>query len=93
MSSYCPVCNGMKTIEASTCPGCSGLMEDCGKYTDFFDKYSAYEDIETVKLSNGVKDDHTGHLCAHMMYCRDCRIEKVVTIDEKGGEKSGEDVL
>ncbi|PYZ98873.1 hypothetical protein CR205_09970 [Alteribacter lacisalsi] len=68
-------------------------MEDCGKYTDYFDKYSAYEDIETLKLSNGVSDDYKKHRCAHMIYCQKCRTEKIVTIDETGNEKSGEGAL
>ncbi|BAB04858.1 hypothetical protein P4637_11385 [Halalkalibacterium halodurans] len=79
---YCPVCNGMTTIEI-TCDTCGKRLDDAGKYQDFFDDYSPYEEIEMMKLEDGIKENARDHRCAHVLVCPRCQITSVYLIDEQ----------
>ncbi|WP_026689038.1 hypothetical protein [Alteribacter aurantiacus] len=93
MSGTCPVCNGFRVV-SKPCDLCNRPMQDCGKYTDYFDKYSAYEEIDTVKLTNHIQNDQSADLCAHLFYCSPCQKETIVLIDEEQGfEKQKETPL
>nr|WP_232735834.1 hypothetical protein [Alteribacter populi] len=82
MGRMCPVCNGFTKIELQ-CEQCGKPLTDCGKYTDYFDKYSAYEEIDAVKLADGIKKDSAIGQCPHLLFCDSCHIERIVIIDER----------
>lgn len=77
----CPLCNGleMRVIE---CPNCQTIMEDRGKITDYLDDYSAYMDIDIMKLFDGTTNSLENHRCIHYFYCRGCQHEDTRAIKE-----------
>ncbi len=77
----CPLCNGMKVISPN-CGKCNRGMEDKGRLLDYFDDYSAYLDIDGMKLFDGINEDAKKQQCPHVFYCLHCYIEKVVLIQE-----------
>lgn len=79
--SMCPVCNGLNSLEVE-CPSCQNQMNDNGRLLDYFDDYSAYLDIEGMKLIDGIADDQKNQQCPHVYYCLNCEAEKTVLIDE-----------
>ncbi len=79
--SMCPLCNGMSSIE-SQCSSCQGQMVDQGRLLDYFDDYSAYLDIEGMKLFDGIENDQRDHQCPHVFYCSNCQKEDTVLIQE-----------
>lgn len=72
----CPLCNGFsnKWIE---CPDCGSLMEDTGRLTDYLDEYSAYMEIDSMKLHDGVLDSLQQHKCVHLWHCPKCQREEL----------------
>ncbi|RNA68679.1 hypothetical protein [Alteribacter keqinensis] len=81
MRGSCPVCNGFRVI-GKNCTQCGKKAKDFGKYTDYFDNYSAYEEIDTVKLTDNIKNDQSEGLCPHLYYCENCHKESIVLIEE-----------
>ncbi len=77
----CPLCNGFeqKTIQ---CSNCQTIMEDKGKVTDYFDDYSAYMDIDIMKMYDGHATSLEEHLCLHYFYCPACQNQETNTIQE-----------
>jgi hypothetical protein len=73
LSSYCPLCNGMQSVEHS-CSNCGNLMIDYGRVMDFdgWDPYSPYLPIDTMKQFNGIQDDYKNHQCPHVYACEHC---------------------
>ncbi|MCT8139473.1 hypothetical protein H1D32_18240 [Anaerobacillus sp. CMMVII] len=80
--SMCPLCNGISVIEES-CEVCHSVMSDKGRLMDYFDDYSAYLDIEGMKLFDGIKNDAQNQQCPHIFYCSKCHIEKTLLIQEE----------
>jgi len=58
-------------------------MEDCGKAADYFDPYSAYENIDTLKLADGNIESLKNNLCIHLFFCPVCFFEKTVSVKEE----------
>lgn len=77
----CPLCNAI-TQQHFSCPNCGQEMKDEGRVMDFFDDYSAYLDIEGMKLFNGYPDDQKNHLCPHVLSCSNCSKEIIHFIEE-----------
>jgi len=72
--SICPLCNGLDEI-MFVCPHCRHVIKDNGKVTDYLDDYSAYMDIEMMKLFDGVLNSLELHQCVHLFYCENCGYE------------------
>lgn len=77
----CPLCNGLET-RIIQCPNCQRIMEDRGKITDYLDDYSAYMDIDIMKLFDGNINSLEGHQCIHYFYCPTCQHEETNAINE-----------
>ncbi|WP_249872114.1 hypothetical protein [Oceanobacillus saliphilus] len=71
----CPLCNGFETVTIE-CSGCSSILEDQGKITDYFDDYSAYMDIDIMKLFDGDPQSLESKACLHYFYCANCQQEE-----------------
>lgn len=81
MNYICPLCNTLKQFIVN-CERCRQWMVDCGKMVDYFDDYSAYEDIVTLKKVDGVDDSLKKHTCLHLFQCSACFFEKTVEVQE-----------
>jgi hypothetical protein len=57
-------------------------MEDKGKITDYLDDYSAYMDIDIMKLFDGNIHSLERHQCVHYFCCPLCDHEETKTINE-----------
>lgn len=79
--SMCPLCNGMTSIK-SNCTTCHNLMSDKGRLLDYFDDYSAYLDIDGMKLFDGIESDQRDHKCPHVFNCTNCHTKKMILIQE-----------
>ena len=77
----CPLCNGLET-RIIQCPNCQRIMEDRGKITDYLDDYSAYMDIDIMKLFEGNANSLEEHKCIHYFYCPTCQHEETNAINE-----------
>jgi DNA-directed RNA polymerase subunit RPC12/RpoP len=77
----CPLCNQIEQ-QQYICPNCQKEMEDEGRVMDYFDDYSAYLDIEGMKLFNGYPTDQKNHECPHVFSCFNCSKEVVHLIKE-----------
>ncbi|WP_156288668.1 hypothetical protein [Oceanobacillus salinisoli] len=78
---FCPLCNGVETA-AVECPNCQATLEDQGKITDYFDDYSAYMDIDMMKMFDGNRKSLEDHECLHYFYCTNCQHEETRTISD-----------
>lgn len=78
---FCPLCNGMDTISVP-CPKCQTNMEDQGKVMDYFDDYSAYLDIDMVKMVDGDPNSLEEHQCLHYFYCSACQYEETRNVKD-----------
>jgi hypothetical protein len=78
----CPLCNQLSSITIS-CPTCHEGMDDQGRVMDYYDDYSAYSEIEDMKLEDGYADNNKRHQCVHYFYCSKCEKEQVEFIKEK----------
>ncbi|WP_395940617.1 hypothetical protein [Bacillus sp. HMF5848] len=76
----CPLCNGFSTLQV-TC-SCGQVLEDHGRIIDYFDEYSAYMDIDGMKMVDGFVDTYKENLCAHLFYCSKCKKETIHLIHE-----------
>ncbi len=77
----CPLCNQFSQL-SFTCNNCKTIMDDHGRLMDFFDDYSAYLDIEGMKLFDGYPTDQKEHSCPHVFYCEKCNTNTTVLISE-----------
>jgi hypothetical protein len=77
----CPICNGLAVIHL-TCEKCGGQMIENGRIMDYYDDYSAYMDIDLLKLEDGYKDTFKNHKCPHLFLCPNCNKEEVILIKE-----------
>ncbi|MGM0876855.1 MAG: hypothetical protein ACQEWV_19385 [Bacillota bacterium] len=77
----CPLCNGLET-QIIQCPNCQTIMEDKGKITDYLDDYSAYMDIDMMKLFDGNIESLEGHQCMHYYFCPTCEHQETNAIKE-----------
>jgi hypothetical protein len=57
-------------------------MEDAGKVMDYYDDYSAYEDINTLKENDGFPNSIRNGECPHLLSCPNCGEDDVVLIKE-----------
>lgn len=73
MSYFCPLCNGMQSVNYS-CSQCGNPMMDYGRSMDFdgWDPYSPYLEIDTMKNFDGIPDDLKKHRCPHVFVCENC---------------------
>lgn len=73
MSYYCPLCNGMESVQNS-CSECGHRMTDFGRLMDFdgWDPYSPYLPIDTMKKYDGIPNDLKNHQCPHVFVCENC---------------------
>ncbi len=79
----CPLCNRLDDeLNDVECPECSRKMQDEGKVMDYFDDYSAYQEIEDMKLVDGYPDDRKAHQCPHLFYCLACGKKETRLINE-----------
>ncbi|WP_330849040.1 hypothetical protein [Priestia megaterium] len=53
-----------------------------GKVSDYFDDYSAYMEIDQLKVENGYPSDLANHQCIHLFYCSACHSEELKQIHE-----------
>jgi hypothetical protein len=81
MNEICPLCNSLKEIEVH-CPNCQMPMKDYGKVADYFDQYSAYENIDTLKLVDGDRNSLKNNVCWHIYACSRCLYETTVPVKE-----------
>lgn len=77
----CPLCNGIETVTIP-CPKCNTNMDDRGKATDYFDDYSAYMDIDLMKMVDGDPNSHRNQYCLHYFVCPNCYYEETKGIKE-----------
>ncbi|WP_223700828.1 hypothetical protein [Sutcliffiella deserti] len=77
----CPLCNGFEEYN-QTCTSCGNLLVDAGKVTDFFDDYSAYMEIDSMKEVDGNLVSLAENICMHLVSCPLCQQDKVVAINE-----------
>ncbi|WP_409274223.1 hypothetical protein V1499_04785 [Neobacillus sp. SCS-31] len=77
----CPVCNGLKKVDVN-CENCSNLMEEKGRYMDYFDDYSPYMPIDQMKLEDGIPDDLKNRQCPHLYRCPACGTDSIILIGE-----------
>lgn len=82
MNVICPLCNSLKEIQVH-CEHCQEPMKDCGKVVDYFDEYSAYENIATLKLVDGNIESLKNHICLHLFFCSTCFVEKTIPVQEE----------
>ncbi|MFA9557248.1 hypothetical protein ACERII_08095 [Evansella sp. AB-rgal1] len=78
----CPVCNGLDKIKQQ-CTSCESLMDDQGRYLDYFDDYSAYMPIDLMKMIDGISSDQQQNLCPHLVMCPTCNKDELIMIKEK----------
>lgn len=76
MDLICPLCNGLYYY-AEICPYCHSIMIDKGALVNYFDDYSPYLLDEISHFTDGVSKDK----CIHVFYCKNCNIEKNVSIE------------
>lgn len=77
----CPLCNQLEEPQYM-CHNCQQRMADEGRLMDYFDDYSAYLDIEGMKLFNGYPNDQKDHQCPHVFSCSNCSKQYVHLIEE-----------
>jgi hypothetical protein len=80
--SMCPLCNGIQSVSV-TCEICNNAMDEKGRLMDYFDDYSAYLDIDGMKLFDGIENDLHKQQCPHVFYCSNCQVEKTILIEEE----------
>ncbi|BBU40584.1 MAG: hypothetical protein C6W58_16230 [Bacillaceae bacterium] len=77
----CPLCNGFQQLH-KYCSKCGGILLDAGKITDYLDDYSAYMEMDLMKLLDGKRDSLKNHQCIHLLYCSQCHEEEHAIIQE-----------
>lgn len=76
----CPLCNGFKEIQINC--QCGSKMVDSGREMDFYDDYSAYMEIDHLKLEDGYPNSFSSNQCPHLFTCVSCQRDQVLLIDE-----------
>jgi len=79
MSFECPLCNSFAAIEL-VCQVCEDKLTDKGREAEYYDEYSAYEPIESMKKADGYKSK--AHECPHLLSCPTCGWNDVYLIEE-----------
>lgn len=77
----CPICNGLQELNVA-CDNCRHTMKDCGRVMDYYDDYSAYMEIDHLKLEDGYPDTLSKHKCPHLCFCSICNQDHIVFITE-----------
>lgn len=77
----CPLCNGLRSIKVN-CKRCNSQMIDRGKIMDYYDDYSPYMDIDTMKMEDGYPDTFKKQKCPHLYYCSHCLNVEVILVKE-----------
>lgn len=72
----CQVCNGLVKY-IFTCPKCQRSLEEKGRLMDDYDDYSAYMEIDLLKLEDGFPNNFIQKTCAHIYHCATCRYEEI----------------
>lgn len=80
--SICPACNAFIQL-TEACSSCQGDLQDGGKLADFLDPYGHYNDTDTLKLGDGIPHTIQHQVCPHLMYCKNCGIEKITYVQEQ----------
>ncbi|MHC0036817.1 hypothetical protein [Pseudoneobacillus sp. C159] len=76
----CPLCNGFEQI-IKQCQ-CGGSMMDTGRVMDYYDDYSAYMEIDQLKLEDGYRNSYSQHQCPHLFTCEKCLQDEIIFIKE-----------
>ncbi|WP_453990659.1 hypothetical protein [Bacillus nitroreducens] len=79
--SICPLCNGFYKANFS-CTQCENLLEDSGRVLDYFGPYSAYMQIDSLKMIDGIPTTLQNNECAHLFYCTVCNNQEIKMIKE-----------
>jgi hypothetical protein len=77
----CPLCNGLEEY-IGKCSTCGGSLVDAGKVTDYLDDYSAYMEINLMKMLDGDMNSLENGVCMHVVCCPSCHLEQIVSIHE-----------
>ncbi|NLP49983.1 hypothetical protein [Bacillus sp. RO1] len=77
----CPLCNGLEDYQGN-CASCGSMVVDMGKVTDYLDDYSAYMEINLLKMVDGDINSLENHVCLHLFHCPVCQKEQVNSIQE-----------
>lgn len=78
--SICPLCNGFQEVKKKC--DCGSEMVDSGRIMDYYDDYSAYMEIDQLKLEDGYPNSFSNEKCPHLFTCSSCASDKVIMIDE-----------
>lgn len=81
MAFECPLCNSYTAIQLA-CSTCGTNLLDRGREADYYDDYSPYESIESVKRADGYSLDAKEHECPHVLACPSCMKSDVYLIEE-----------
>lgn len=76
----CPLCNGFKEVHLNC--HCGKEMLDSGKVMDYYDDYSAYMEIDQLKLEDGYPNSFSEGKCPHLFTCSSCTNDKIIMIEE-----------
>jgi hypothetical protein len=77
---FCPLCNGFREVQKECL--CGSQMVDSGRVMDYYDDYSAYMDIDQLKLEDGYRNSFLTNKCPHLFTCPICAKDQVLFIDE-----------
>ena len=77
----CAICNGFEQLMVN-CPSCGESLDDNGRIMDFYDDYSAYMEIDHLKLEDGYSDSLSKEKCPHLVSCPKCGRNEVKFILE-----------
>lgn len=66
----CPICNGFEQLSA-ICRTCSGVMDDCGRASDYAGPYAPYQPV-AEDLSYCMETMTFNLRCKHVVYCAYC---------------------
>ncbi|MFD2443060.1 hypothetical protein ACFSO7_03595 [Bacillus sp. CGMCC 1.16607] len=78
--SICHLCNGFNEIKLKC--QCGSEMVDCGRVMDYYDDYSAYMEIDQLKLEDGYPNTFSDEKCPHLFTCSNCALDNVIFINE-----------
>jgi hypothetical protein len=80
VSSLCPVCNGLSSLEAR-CPHCGESLKDGGRADEYDGPYAPYREIDDLKRTNGYTD-LANHTCVHLGQCDRCGHSAMFPVQE-----------
>ena len=76
----CPLCNSFAAIQLDCLVCNDSRLVDKGREAEYYDDYSPYESIESVKKADGYKGKT--HECPHLLACPTCGFSEVYLIEE-----------